>query len=755
MTYNPSSGLASGASGQKVVTITGADIAVIQPGAVMTFVSDRGIRSGSGYVVQSVAPAGGNGGTITLQANLASTITNSGFLVDGISGTLSEPVWASFSLQRVLNALQSWFGYTTSPGVDDRVLALDKGAADARAEVLFRLTGQTKFRLGMALEGGVQKLKFQSSTDGVGFSDLITFAPGSTSIAGLTLAADASTAMQAVTKQQFDAGPIKVLNTYIDASKYGVSPGATDNAPLIQSAIDNNPGCTIVIPSFNGADLPMRTTVFHDVSNTGLLFDRCRFVRPAGVYLKDSMFAVRKRAGWTGSGKLTGVTISGDGYAYFSPVTSNTFTATAGQTVFSWTSPATAKADFAIFRVRGGVATYLSTSSDLSAGGATGFTLTAAAQAGDTYIAYVTAADARTGFVSVEGLNADRVTGFRQRGRLECEGFSYVSYPNMYYDDVAWDHVVTRGGIDRAGIYPYLAGTSLKAYRQESYGKMARGPSELLALNGGAGVEAAYYGLNHNATGTIDGVSVDHLIVEDMAGHACLIGGGCKNVRIGEIRSKNPGFYHFISLHHATADPQDIVVDWIDAEGATKAEPIYILSVETQVRGGIVRGASGAVRVGGSGVVKSGNAINLRIDGTTAGTALLVSDQEGINFGTTKITNPPAGSVTGASLSNLNRPTGLVDVDGPASGGGGDGALLSGVTNAPDLVIAGRRKSRGALAYSNSTANVLRFAVGGSITTGVEIAAGSNDNHISGVAKGASFPLINGGTGNNVAALVV
>jgi hypothetical protein len=536
--------------------------------------------------------------------------------------------------------------------------------------------------------------------------------------------------------------PARVLNTYVDASTYGVNPAAADITPGLQAAIDANPGCTIVIPNFNGAVLKSLTAAFLDKSNTRVLLDGCRIERPAGTFLKDGVIAVRKRV--PGGAKLDNVIVEGRAGArfYFHPVQSASFFPAAGTTVLPITSSATSRFDFVVLRTRAGVTKFLSQSSDLTAGGPTGVTMASPSLAGDGYTVRIAPGNERTGAVAIEGTSTDRVGRVELKG-YDVAGYCYVANEAAHVDEVNASLIRTFGCVDRATIYPYLSMGKLTMDRMSSFGKMDEGPD--LGWNAGTGVALCAYGLNINplAGHVIEDMQVSNLHIEDMDGHAVGIGGDVRRVSMSNVTSINPGFYHLVGFGGAT-EPREVTIRGMTCEGVTTAEAIYWtaggLDLDCVVRGGK------QVRVGGSGTTKSGNRVKSKIINPTESGSFYAQDQNELVMDV-DVTGGPAGATTSASLANLTRAVGRLSIENTSNAG--DGVLVNNVVDSL-IDIRCNGKSRGVLIYGGSTGNDVRTNTRGCTNTGVEIASGADYNRVHGVARGATSPAINAGTGNAI-----
>lgn len=534
----------------------------------------------------------------------------------------------------------------------------------------------------------------------------------------------------------------------VDASAFGVNPGASDIGPLLQAVYDANPGKMIAIPYFP-AKLNWITPVSADISNTSLHLCLNTYERPVGTFLKRAMIEVRKRV--PGGAKLDNVSITMQGrptflfnwvqYAQITPVAGSTFIALA--------SPAGSQFDFLIVRKRGASDVPLSQSSDLTpACGPTGFTLATPSLAGDVYDVFVVPGDARTCAILVEGITPDRV-GTVTLGDYDVEGFCYVANCLVHYDEVHAGHIRTYGCIDRGGLYPYLSGGKLVANHIAAYGKMRRFPI-MNAYNGGAGIAACAYAFNVNplAGQIIDDIQINQLHSEDMNGHAVGIGGDVRRCKIDSLTSINPGFSHVIGFG-GTVEPRDTKINNATLEGACVGEGVYLLggntTIDCEMRG------SSQVRIGGTGIQKFNNKVTAKILDPTLSNSLTVQEQTDLEM-SVRVIGGPAGATTSASLLNLVRPKGSIAVSHNSNAG--DAILLNNVDDGL-LSLSASGKSRAALMFGNSVGNAIEVNARGCTTTGMETTAGSNDNKISGVVKGPSFPLLNNGTGNNVAALVV
>jgi hypothetical protein len=169
MPYAPPTGLANGASGQNVVTITGADINVyVRAGMLISFGS-REVLSAPIYIIQSVAPSGTTGGTVTLQGNLASTLTNSPFAVL-VDQSGPGDTYNTAMIAHAMGRLVSLLGASTSISAQSRQIALDKQTSGAVAQILWQIAGIDQFRIRQVTEivsgSSVECLSIEATTDG-------------------------------------------------------------------------------------------------------------------------------------------------------------------------------------------------------------------------------------------------------------------------------------------------------------------------------------------------------------------------------------------------------------------------------------------------------------------------------------------------------------------------------------------------------------------------------------------------------------
>ncbi len=544
-----------------------------------------------------------------------------------------------------------------------------------------------------------------------------------------------------------------VGNTYVDASNWStdsannVSPSKSDNTVALQACIDANQGKTIVIPPFYGQQLNFAGTAYLDKIGTNIEISGTKLVRPSGVYVQNAIISISKRV--AGGAQLQNVGVTGKNGAlfYFEPVATTTFTATAGQTVFSWDTSSfgsvglRSKFDFVIFRTRAGVTTFLSASSDISAGSATGFTLAAASTAGDFLEVALVPANASTGAVSVYGTSTDLISA--TIGGYDVEGCCYVANQLSYYDKMRVLPIRTYGCIDRGGIYPYLGGNVLIADAIECYGKARTGF--------GAGRSMCSYGININDltsdTAPFGTIKLNHLHCEDISGHSLGYGGNIEKLVVDGLTSKNAGFYDILGYGGAI-QPLEVVINGYEGSGSG-AQPVYILGSNTTING-IIRNAKEAARIDGG----ARNTINLTIIDTvtTASGSASIFNQTDSDV-KIKVSGGPNTGVNALALTRGEYNFSCRKVSGDSTYNAGDGILVNNVQDA-QIKCASTGYNRGSVVYGNSSNNVIDVKLVANATTGLELGAGSNTNSIGGVTRGHTNNLINSGTSNNVAALI-
>jgi hypothetical protein len=551
-------------------------------------------------------------------------------------------------------------------------------------------------------------------------------------------------------------GGVAAFETFVNAADQGVnsiSPADTDIGPKLQVTVDANPGRTIVIPPFHGSVLNCRTEIILDGIGT-TIENHAVIESPFGTYAQQGIFAIRKRV--AGGAKLHSVSVRfrGQGRTYFHPADYKQFAPVAGSTVFPWVTAATSRNDFAVYRTRAGVSKLLSPASDLSVGDGTGFTLASASVAGDVYDGYVVTAHQRRAGVYVEGTAVDRI-GLVKLDDIHTDGFGYIGIPLMYYDEVWFNRVTTYGCINRGGVYPYLSGGLLRGTDLTVRGKMRNGPALLSAMNGGQGVSSCFYGLDPLPAGgqSIEEVRLSGVNIQDTAAYAFGMGSGdIKRMIISGLQTKNAGVYHILGLNGASPETEgrDVLIEGIQAEGPTVAEPLYWLGGNATLEG-TFRGTTGSVRIGGTGSYKVAMRAKLDIINPTVTQAFLAQQQTSPDFDI-KVYGGPAGNVSSIDLFDLTGLTGQLKAARTTNAG--EGVLLSGVTGGRFGVhVAGT--SRGCLLYNNATKNRIDINVGGVVTTGIETTAGSNYNSFDGVARGPTFPFADPATGNKTNDLIV
>ncbi|KQO95586.1 hypothetical protein ASF33_09925 [Methylobacterium sp. Leaf92] len=141
--YGPSTATATVAANTNSVAITGMDLtAIVQQGMTINFgARDRAI--GDAWVINTVAPNGTNGGTLTLAGSVPGGFSNAPFLIDtrGFLGTDSS--YAAAVSLKLLATLANLLGTATNLFAGSRQLVLDKVASTAIGRIAFAIAGRT------------------------------------------------------------------------------------------------------------------------------------------------------------------------------------------------------------------------------------------------------------------------------------------------------------------------------------------------------------------------------------------------------------------------------------------------------------------------------------------------------------------------------------------------------------------------------------------------------------------------------------
>jgi hypothetical protein len=141
--YGPSTATATVAANTNVVTITGMDLnAVVQQGMTINFgARDRAV--GDAWIINTVAPNGTNGGTLTTAGSIPTAYNSVPFLIDarGFNGTDSS--YAAAVSLKLLTTLSNLLGSATNLFAGSRQLVLDKVASTAVGRVAFAIAGRS------------------------------------------------------------------------------------------------------------------------------------------------------------------------------------------------------------------------------------------------------------------------------------------------------------------------------------------------------------------------------------------------------------------------------------------------------------------------------------------------------------------------------------------------------------------------------------------------------------------------------------
>ncbi|KQO86062.1 hypothetical protein ASF33_05305 [Methylobacterium sp. Leaf92] len=140
--YGPSTATATVAANTNSVAITGMDLtAIVQQGMTINFgARDRAI--GDAWVINTVAPNGTNGGTLTLAGSVPSGFTNVPFLIDTRAFLGTDSSYAAAVSLKLLMSLSNLLGPATNLFAGARQLVLDKVASSALGRLVFATAGR-------------------------------------------------------------------------------------------------------------------------------------------------------------------------------------------------------------------------------------------------------------------------------------------------------------------------------------------------------------------------------------------------------------------------------------------------------------------------------------------------------------------------------------------------------------------------------------------------------------------------------------
>lgn len=560
-----------------------------------------------------------------------------------------------------------------------------------------------------------------------------------------------------------DGGRFIFIGKEIDARLYGVFPsddGTRYDATKLQAAIDGSLTWRkrLVIPDVPGKDYYSDAVVFIDHATEIAQIDLPRlskFIRGQVIVsgsptqYRDGIFAVRKRSG---TGAIAGARFTGGNF-FFEPSQGPwTYTATGGETVITQACIATQRQDFAVYLTPAstGQKHFLSTASDISAGGSTGFTLSAALAAGDVIDLAIIPASARNAPIYAEGTAAYPV-GLLELDGVKADGLPYCMTNFNYVTSVVVNRMRTTGGVDRGGLYFYLSVGGAEC-------------SDLVfdaspATGFGAGTRTAYYGINCNdsVTETPD-QTIQHLLVSNFK----LIGFTAHGVNAsGALYSKFSNFeiinvpnFALLSqplgaIGHNTCLFDNFLIKNDPTIYAGDGATIYVEENLIRISNGVIDGSPrSAVTFTSTSGQKTGNALkNIRVRNhdwkATGARAVDILNQDSFEIDV-KVEGAPSGAY-GCRLRLCDHAVGQVTVNGLTGMTGGAIEIDSSYRSSLTLNAHGNA-GKGVYAYGTSTGGRLTVDASGNAGIGVQTDSTVTDLCIVGTSFG------NGGTNKFIGA---